>query len=57
MNDRLIEISLKRNAQWINAALDQRDRRSFILACQERAHLHRMLARCASTETEGALHG
>lgn len=39
-----LELHMRRNAKWVDAALDVRDQRSFVLAAQERARLKRQLA-------------
>lgn len=39
-----LELHMRRNTTWVDAALDVRDQRSFVLAAQERARLKRQLA-------------
>lgn len=48
-----LETHLKRNATWVDAALDVRDQRSFILAVRERARLKRALEMLLNGGSDG----
>lgn len=49
---RHLEIGLKNNMRWVDAAIDQNDRYSFVLACRQRAQYKRALERLLNGGTD-----